>query len=157
MSNICNLCDKQFVYDRKQKGTKATCPSCMANRHRWHLKAVMVEYKGGKCQLCGYNHTMRSLDFHHVDPSSKAMGFGANHNRSWQSVRDELDKCVCLCRNCHGEVEEALELVEWGHAPLPILDRVNKAHAAYQPRVIEFSREGWEKHHPKFLTPTVMP
>lgn len=157
MSIVCNICEKQFQYERKQKGTKETCPSCMANRHRWHLKAVMVEYKGGKCQLCNYNRNRRSLDFHHVDPSTKSMGFGANHNRSWQSIREELDKCVCLCRNCHGEVEEALEMVAWGHQPAPILDLVNKAHADFKPSCTEYTREGWASHHPKFLTPADSP
>jgi hypothetical protein len=124
----------------------------MANRHRWQLKAVMVDYLGGKCQLCGYNHSFRSLDFHHVDPSTKKMIFGANHNRSWQSLRDELNKCICLCKNCHGEVEESLEMVEWGHQPSPILEKVKTTHADFVARSIDFSREGWAAYHPKFIT-----
>jgi hypothetical protein len=147
----CKICEKQFDYLRKQKGTKSICPSCMANRHRWQLKTIMVVYKGGGCQLCGYKKCMRSLDFHHVDPSKKLRSLGANHNRSWQSIRDELDKCICVCRNCHGEVEEALELVSWGHPQRKILDRVNSIHKEFVSVPMNYSRHDWIAYHPKFM------
>ena len=27
-----------------------------------------------------------------------------SHNRSWPTLREELDKCVLLCKNCHAEL-----------------------------------------------------
>jgi hypothetical protein len=32
-------------------------------------KLKAVEYKGGKCIICGYNKSIRALQFHHLDPS----------------------------------------------------------------------------------------
>jgi hypothetical protein len=34
--------------------------------------------------------------------------FAGGHNRSRQSLWKELDKCVLLCLNCHGEVHASL-------------------------------------------------
>lgn len=65
----------------------------------------MVEYKGGACQLCGYARSLRALDFHHVDPTTKQFSIAGSHNRSWDSLRAELDKCLLVCSNCHGELE----------------------------------------------------
>ena len=78
---ICNLCKIEFEYSRKTRCTKEVCAACMANRHRWNLKTTAVKYKGGCCQLCGYNRCMRALSFHHLDPTKKKFGFGASHNR----------------------------------------------------------------------------
>ena len=72
----CTLCGRDFEYRRLDRATKEICGSCMANRHRFALKAACVKYKGGACQLCGYNRCMRALTFHHLDPDKKGFGFG---------------------------------------------------------------------------------
>jgi len=33
------------------------------------IKKMLVQYKGGKCERCGYNKCIRALEFHHLDPS----------------------------------------------------------------------------------------
>lgn len=38
-------------------------------KRRDKVKAIAVAYKGGKCQVCGYNKYVGALEFHHVDPS----------------------------------------------------------------------------------------
>lgn len=46
---------------------------------------------------------------HHVDPTKKEFGIGAGGvTRAWSKVLVELDKCVLLCKNCHGEVHSGL-------------------------------------------------
>jgi hypothetical protein len=40
----------------------------------------------------------------HVEPEKKRFNFAGSHLRSWQSLCDELDKCVLLCRNCRSEI-----------------------------------------------------
>lgn len=148
---VCALCEVPFDYDRAKRSTLATCASCMVNRHRFMLKAHMIDYKGGGCQLCDYSDCHRSLDFHHIDPEEKGFHFGGKHNIGWDRIRAELDKCVLLCRNCHGEVEEAVELEQWG-CRLPILDEVELLHALWEPPADfpTFTRTCWEEYHPKF-------
>lgn len=35
------------------------------------VKLKAIEYKGGKCQICGYNKCTGALEFHHLDPTKK--------------------------------------------------------------------------------------
>lgn len=74
--------------------------------HRRKLKARSIEFKGGRCILCGYNKCNAALEFHHLDPKEKAFGLSRKGvTRSWESVRSEIKKCVLVCANCHREVE----------------------------------------------------
>jgi hypothetical protein len=71
------------------------------------LKIDCVNYKGCKCQNCGYDKCMGALDFHHVDPSNKEDGIAELINRkiykTLDELKPELDKCSLLCKNCHYE------------------------------------------------------
>lgn len=152
---VCWLCEKKFDPERCNS-TKDTCNTCMTNRHRWALKAQMVEYKGGGCQLCGYNRCSRSLDFHHIDPTQKDFSFAGKHCYGWSRLRAEASKCVCVCRNCHGEVHQALDVLEWGQPPAPILAKLDEVHANWTPPSDQDSyspRDHWRDHHPKFRDP----
>jgi len=73
-------------------------------KRRRDLKKKAVEYKGGKCVLCGYDKYVGALEFHHVDPKTKSFGIGAKgYTRSWEVLKIELDKCILICANCHRE------------------------------------------------------
>lgn len=99
-------CGKLYEYNRELGHNATACNSCKANERRYELKIKAVEYKGGCCQRCGYNKNKTALQFHHLDPSQKDFGLGGHHGRSWKSIKAELDKCVCLCANCHSEVHD---------------------------------------------------
>ena len=72
-------------------------------RHRIRRKAI--EYKGGKCTVCGYDTCIEALEFHHFGSSEKDFGLSEKgYTRSWKRVKEELDKCILLCANCHREV-----------------------------------------------------
>jgi len=74
---------------------------------RRRTKEKLMEYKGGKCEKCGYDKKIPgAYDFHHLDPSQKKFGIAANGKcRKWEDLVKEVDKCQLLCRNCHAEVE----------------------------------------------------
>lgn len=80
----------------------------MVSEARRKLKVKAVEYKGGKCEECGYNKSHAALDFHHTDPTSKDLQISNGNYRQWDVVRVELDKCRLLCSNCHREEHERL-------------------------------------------------
>jgi len=79
------------------------------NRHR----LLMNRLKVNGCAICGYNKCTHSLDFHHVNPQDKKFQISA-HQLSFKDERivDELNKCILLCRNCHGEIHEKIRKYE---------------------------------------------
>lgn len=50
---------------------------------------------------------MTSLTFHHVNPLKKEFDISGK-SISWERLKKELDKCVLVCRNCHGEIEAGI-------------------------------------------------
>ncbi len=75
------------------------------SKRRRKIKSLSIEYKGGSCQVCGYNRYPGALELHHINKSEKGFGIGdKGYTRSWEKVKEELDKCILLCANCHREV-----------------------------------------------------
>ena len=71
---------------------------------RWRQRKLdAVEYKGGKCQRCGYDKYADVLEFHHRDPNVKEASWNKIRLWSWDKIKRELDKCSMLCANCHRE------------------------------------------------------
>ena len=67
-------------------------------------KMFSIEYKGGKCEDCGIIATMENrsiFDFHHLNPSNKKDDINEIHTKNIDRLKEELDKCVLLCANCH--------------------------------------------------------
>ena len=109
----CILCGKEFLannynrlycYDCSPKGL--TCAETLKTKKR-ALKHLLVEYKGGKCEKCGYNKCEGVLQFHHRNPQEKDFTLSqVNLNDtdfSIDKIKQEVDKCDLLCANCHFE------------------------------------------------------
>ena len=117
---ICGICGKKFqIYDKGW--TRKYCYDCVPKDctdaqkvtiKRRAIKAALVDYKGGKCERCGYNKCMRALEFHHLNPNEKDFGISFNLSRTIDDLKKEVDKCILLCSNCHAEVHQ--ELYEQG-------------------------------------------
>ncbi len=109
-SNIqitCSICSKKYSY--KRGGNSHTrCGSCCANSRRHNKKKLAIEYKGGKCIICGYSKCFQALSFHHLDPKNKHFTISGKHCLSFEKLKIELDKCVLLCANCHMEIEAGI-------------------------------------------------
>jgi hypothetical protein len=67
-------------------------------------KKVLVEYKGGRCEICGYKKCLAALDFHHRNPNEKDPKWVKMRKWTPERVKKEVDKCQLLCRNCHSEI-----------------------------------------------------
>jgi hypothetical protein len=72
--------------------------------HRQKIKEMAVIYKGGKCEICGYDKCNWAFDFHHIDKTKKEYSISSNSTLSWDKVKIEVDKCIMLCANCHREL-----------------------------------------------------
>ena len=67
------------------------------------IKKALVEKKGGKCEICGYDKCIEALQFHHLNPHEKEFGIAATH-RNFDELVKEAEKCILVCANCHTEL-----------------------------------------------------
>lgn len=74
---------------------------------RWRvlLKEKLIKALGGKCAVCGYSKCAQALELHHIDPAKKEFNFGQiiRNPKKWLVVKEEAEKCLLLCANCHRE------------------------------------------------------
>lgn len=61
----------------------------------------LVEYMGGRCQLCKKEYPPPAFDFHHKNPDEKEHGISRIILHDFETVKAEADKCALLCANCH--------------------------------------------------------
>lgn len=120
----CEICGKEFPI-MNYGWTRKYCYECAPHEDencshsqavtikRRAIKNMLIQYAGGKCQRCGYDKIMRALEFHHKDPNGKDFGISKCLTRSIQSLKDEVDKCILVCSNCHAEIHQ--ELYEMGY------------------------------------------
>jgi hypothetical protein len=97
----------EFYSKRAKKGNSSYCKVCTIEQtveRQRRFKEKCVEYKGGKCECCGYNKYIGAIEFHHEDPSKKDFNIAKARLTSFSDrVKSELDKCKILCANCHRE------------------------------------------------------
>ena len=93
------MAEKRKYSDRAQYLIEAV------TKRRRMIKTLAIEYKGGRCQICGYSKYQGALDLHHIK-GDKEFGIGERgYTRSWEKIKTELDKCILVCANCHRELE----------------------------------------------------
>lgn len=86
---------------RKNHG-KQNYKECRQRRKEKIYKQYREYMSDKKCTHCGYND-QRSLVWHHIEPNDKKNGviqLIGKHN-GWDSILREINKCICLCHNCH--------------------------------------------------------
>lgn len=95
--------------DRKGK-THSYCKKCVnaqTLKRQRELKIKCIEYKGGKCLVCGVEGHPAIFDFHHRNPNDKDFNIAKVRSLKFSEKHTtELDKCDLLCSNCH-RVEHA--------------------------------------------------
>lgn len=95
-----------------RKDGRYRCKKCAVEavqRRREKTKELLVEYKGGKCEICGYDKCISALEFHHIVSGEKEFGIGQKgYTRSFEKNKEEVDKCILVCANCHREIHEGL-------------------------------------------------
>jgi transcription elongation factor Elf1 len=100
------------MYTRKETRTYADRAEYMrmaVKRRRKNLREMARASKGSKCLICGYNKCQRALSFHHIDPSKKEFDLSTKGlTRSWDRIKNEIEKCVLVCANCHMEIHEGI-------------------------------------------------
>lgn len=99
-----------YVY--VESGKRYRCVKCRSEavqKRREKIKELLVEYKGGKCEICGYDKCISALEFHHLNPDEKDFGIGAKgYTRSVEKNKEEVNKCILVCANCHREIHAGI-------------------------------------------------
>ena len=111
----CPSCKKEkplaeFYKRRGKVGGSVYCKPCTLEqtlKRQRSLKQKAIEYKGGKCENCGYDKCNAALEFHHKNPETKEFSLSKLKNYKFsKAVEEELDKCSLLCANCHREIHD---------------------------------------------------
>ena len=103
---ICEVCNKEYYVGTIQKSFfRNLCHNCYGSCKRIKVKYDLIQYKGGKCEKCGYDkiENQNVFTFHHLDPSQKDMGLSSSI-RDISILKKEADKCILLCCRCHAEL-----------------------------------------------------
>ena len=106
---VCPRCKTEkliteFYSKRNEDGNSSYCKPCTTEQtleRQRELKRLAIEYKGGQCGQCGYDKCPGAMEFHHV--GHKDFTIANARLTSFAKIKDELDKCVLLCSNCHRE------------------------------------------------------
>lgn len=97
-SGICLMCKT------KATGNIRYCNTCISRMRRFKRKKRCVEYKGCKCEKCGWTATdvsqYAAFHFHH-NSSDKEFTISSQCKNNWEKIKTELDKCEIVCANCH--------------------------------------------------------
>jgi hypothetical protein len=96
---------QKYVKIKEKSKTKTSSESVILWRKRTKLK--LIEYKGGKCEICGYSNCSRALEFHHINPNEKDFTISGK-SLSFDKLKNEVDKCLLVCANCHCEIHDNL-------------------------------------------------
>ena len=141
----CTMCKNDLSIDlfNKKKGTydglQAKCKTCSSEHSRKYyqsnkekLKAQIVEnnnrYRSALyelvnklkasigCALCPENESC-CLDLHHFNSQDKEFEISSaiRHKTSWSVIKEEIEKCVCICSNCHRKLHAGIKSVNESH------------------------------------------
>lgn len=126
-TKVCSGCKKEkdtscfFKAARLKDGLQARCKDCANDYYKepgvmkkyvsWGKRGgdknakLLDEYKANlTCACCGENDRC-CLEFHHVDPTTKFKAIVEMTRRySWKRTLEEIQKCVCVCSNCHKKI-----------------------------------------------------
>ena len=107
-TTIIKECPKHGMTEHTlEKNGSYRCKECRKDAVldiRRRNKIRLVEYKGGKCERCGYDKCIDALEFHHLNPEEKDFALSCGDTRSIEKLKAEVDKCIMVCANCHREI-----------------------------------------------------
>ena len=114
----CPICGKDRTTERRYADLK--CRECSYRLRRESpktdfvkkyrerkitFKEQIIEEHGGKCKLCGIEYPYYVYEFHHKDPKEKKFNPSYVFRQSdINKIREETDKCILLCSNCHKHI-----------------------------------------------------
>jgi predicted HNH restriction endonuclease len=88
-------------------GREHRCRKC-ANKNKVdrarNNKVEAIIDKGGRCSNCNMFYNGKNgaaFQFHHLDKNTKESDIARLIGRSYKKLKEELEKCILVCANCH--------------------------------------------------------
>lgn len=95
--NDCRRATAKASYAKHKSKTISKSMERTRNKREWFQELK----QGLSCCVCGESDPA-CLDFHHIDPSEKDFALSDSVGvRGKAKLLEELNKCACLCANCH--------------------------------------------------------
>jgi hypothetical protein len=114
---LCVYCNTVKPLNEISNGGKSKkCKECynkIQHNKNHNLKYELIKYGGGECIRCK-NNSLPTLHFHHLNPKNKSFTIGDYYHGArkktltLKELKNEIDKCVILCANCHCEFHSKL-------------------------------------------------
>lgn len=109
LQNICKECNrirsKRYYRENHDKHLLAIAENKRKYNERNKTLVDQIKCDYG-CAFCEENDPC-CIDFHHFFPEekeflvSKMLG---GRISSWETIKKEINKCVCVCANCHRKI-----------------------------------------------------
>lgn len=87
--------------NQKYRGYCKNCANAL-EKNRYKKKKEYINSFKSECKKCGENRQY-VLDFHHLNSEEKDFTIGQFRKGSFSILKEEIEKCVVLCSNCHRE------------------------------------------------------
>ena len=95
----------QREWARKHGKTKRMNQRGPENRQK-----LVDDAKSNPCVCCNIQYPLCVMDLHHADNSEKQVSItGLTRTGPYDKLKEEVDKCVPLCANCHRLVHAGIK------------------------------------------------
>lgn len=94
----CQYARQRELYETRYKGRYKVRLKQNKSNHREIVKQLIDDIKQQGCCVCGEKDPC-CLDFHHL--RDKQFCISNATDRSISKIKEELEKCIVLCANCH--------------------------------------------------------
>lgn len=106
----CKPCARAFINSNYAKYKLKTIERCLKSKDT--NRARIWKYKQDrKCSICSESVTA-CLDFHHTDPTKKSFNVASARTLSWETIEQEINKCILVCKNCHVKIHTGVIKLE---------------------------------------------
>jgi hypothetical protein len=120
---VCLECNKKWLI-RSDRENSGYCRDCLTkgirnpmygktgwnknnntyNRYEYarNRKREIVSMFGNRCAICRTeNLPISNYEFHHLNPKEKQYQISKILLWNWDIIKNELQKCIMICANCH--------------------------------------------------------
>jgi hypothetical protein len=90
-------------------------------------RLYFYDYSGRYCKKCGFDSFKNPwiMDYHHREPEHKSFDIGKKISRySFDTLKDEVDKCDLLCGDCHRTTHYENEIIDYTNNLSVVIDRL---------------------------------